>query len=54
LVHTTENTSWMERKIIIPVEKRLNGELAEPSFSKSLKMRSFTTNREKNATMEQC
>jgi hypothetical protein len=31
-VHTTENTSWMERKRIIPVEKCLNGELVEPSF----------------------
>jgi hypothetical protein len=31
-VHITKNTSWMERKIIIPMEKQLNGELVEPSF----------------------
>jgi hypothetical protein len=31
-LHTIENTSWMDRKRIIHVEKRLNGELVEPSF----------------------
>jgi hypothetical protein len=53
-VHTTENTSWMERKRIIPVEKCLNGELAEPSSFQEPEMQSFTTNRSKNATKEQC
>jgi hypothetical protein len=53
-VPTTKNTSWMERKIIIPVEKHLNGDLVEPSSFQELEMRSFTTKRSKNETKEQC
>jgi len=35
-VHTMENTSWMERKRIILVEKFLNGDLAKPSSFQEL------------------
>jgi hypothetical protein len=54
LVHITKNTSWMEKKRNIPVEKMFKWRVGRAFLPKNLKTWSFTTNGEKNATMEQC